>query len=348
MTRAGRPRVHVIPETEERSACAVLRLLDPFSHPAVSAVFDVSFDIRPSRTPPDILIMQRRGPPGMPEAAVEDLVRSLKGSSTRLVYDLDDNLLDMHPDITSELEIAPHRRLVRFLLRRADLVTVSTEALRDRVLKLNSQVMILPNSLDERRLISQRTRVPLTPLKIGYFGSFTHLRDFMSIIGPLRAALSRLRGRVTVALCGISSENRLSALLDGFAPVQKLPATADYNSFLKMMSEQGDWDIGLAPLAMGDFESTKSDIKFLEYAALGIPGIYSAHPVYGTIQHGLTGLIASQDEWADCLCAMAEDTALRYRIIDASREYLLAHRTLATAIHKWLAILTGEVLREVP
>lgn len=346
MTKAGRPRVHVIPGTEECTACAALRLLDPFSHPAVSAAFDVSFDVRPPQATPDILIMQRFGPPGIPESAVEDLVRSLKRSNTRLVYDLDDNLLNTHPDVATELEIAPRRRLVRFLLRRADLVTVSTEGLRDRVQNLNPRITVLPNALDERRLVSPRPRSTATTLKIGYFGTFTHLRDFMSVVGMLRASLSRLRGRATVALCGISSDDRISALLEGFAPVQTLPATADYGSFLEMMWAQADWDIGLAPLATGDFESTKSDIKFLEYAALGIPGIYSAHPAYGTVQHGITGLVAGPDEWADRLCAMADDTALRRRIVDASRKYLFANRTLARAIHSWVEMLTEVALLE--
>src|SRR5437764_7377501 len=125
LTRPSRPRVHVIPETESYSACAALRLLDPFSHPTLSEAFDVSFDVQPPGEPPDILVMQRFGPPGLQESAVEDLIRSLKRTHTRFVYDLDDNLLDTHPDTATEFRIASSRRLIRFLLRRADRVTVS-------------------------------------------------------------------------------------------------------------------------------------------------------------------------------------------------------------------------------
>jgi glycosyltransferase involved in cell wall biosynthesis len=342
MTRTGRPRVHVIPETEIPSACAALRLLDPFSYPAITEAFDVSVDIRPLESRPDILVMHRRGPPDMEEARVEDLVRSLKRTGTRLVYDLDDNLLDTHPDTATELSLVPQRRLVRFLIRRADRVTVSTAALRDRVRHLNPRVTVLPNALDERRFCPSAIRATTGPMKIGYFGTYTHLRDLMSVVGELRGALSRLRGRVTVVLCGISSDDRLPALFEGLAPVQIMPTTADYPSFLKMMWQQADWSIGLAPLAMGAFEAAKSDIKFLEYAALGIPGLYSAHPAYDAVQDGITGMVAAPDQWADRLCAMANDAALRARIVNASRTYLLSHRTLAKAIHNWLAVLEEE------
>ncbi len=101
MTRAGRPRIHVIPDTEvlqrPGALARALRLVDPFSHPGVTDAFNVSFDVQPPKSPPDVLVMQRFGPPGMPEGEVEDLVRSVKGSATRLLYDLDDNLLDPHP-----------------------------------------------------------------------------------------------------------------------------------------------------------------------------------------------------------------------------------------------------------
>ncbi len=175
-----------------------------------------------------------------------------------------------------------------------------TGALRDRVRHLNSRVTALPNALDERRLPAALPARQASGSKIGYFGTFTHRADLMWSAAPLRAALSRLRGRATVVLCGISPDDRVHALFEGLAPVETMPVTADYESFLEMMSQRADWDVGLAPLAAGQFESTKSDIKFLEYAAFGIPAIYSAHPTYAAVQHGITGM-AAPEQWADCL-----------------------------------------------
>lgn len=345
----GRPRIHVILDTEELrrpSACAALRLVDPFSYPVITDAFDVSIDIRPALSPVDVLVMQRLGPPGMPEPDVETLVRSLKAAGTRLWYDLDDNLLDTHPEGLVDSIIAGRRRLIRFLLRRADRVTVSTAALSDRVRHLNPRVTVLPNAVDERRLPTsapprppKTATMPASCIKIGYFGTLTHTRDVMAVAGPLRAALSCLRGGPTLVLCGISPDVRVASLFDGVAPIETLPVTGDYESFVRMMLHQADWDVGLAPLAAGEFESAKSDIKFLEYAAFGIPGLYSTHPAYATVRHGVTGMLAAPEQWASTLRTMLDDAELRARIVAASRDYLFSERTLAASIHGWVTVL---------
>jgi hypothetical protein len=151
------------------------------------------------------------------------------------------------------------------------------------------------------------------------------------VVGPVRAALSRMRQPAAIVLLGISGDKRLPALFEGFAPVELLPATGDYRSFLDLMAERADWDIGLAPLASGAFEASKSDVKYLDYAGLGIPGLYSAHPAYGSVEHGVTGMIARPDGWCEALIALAEDPALRARIAASAREDLLARRTLAAS-----------------
>lgn len=331
-------RVHVIADTPDHdrpNPCAALRLINPFSHPTVTDGFAVSFGpaLPPGRL--DVLVMQRRGALDHTPA----LVRDARRRGARLLYDIDDNLLDPHPDPATEHDLAPDRRHVRFLLREADLVTTSTERLRRRVADLAAATEVLPNALDERAFRPRPAGVTRETLRIGYFGTFTHLRDLMSVIGPVRAALTRLDRRATVVLCGISFDPRMFALFEGFAETEHLPATRDYASFLDLMATHADWDIGLAPLAAGAFEATKSDIKYLDYAAFGIPGLYSAHPAYAGVKDGETGLVAGSAGWAQALSALAEDGALRNRIAAAARADLLSHRTLAATGHRRAALL---------
>jgi processive 1,2-diacylglycerol beta-glucosyltransferase len=343
MSETQRPRVHVMAETQDTTcpnACAALRVLDPFSCSPITDRFDVSVGAGPPADAVEILVLQRLGSVAGTNAEIEDLVWSLKNSGTKLLYDIDDNLLDPHPDADSERTIAAHRRSVRLLLREADHVTVSTATLRDRVQHLNPRVSLLPNALDERRL----KRAPAAPLggeglRIGYFGTFTHLRDLMGVAGSLRAAFSMLPHKATFVFCGISQDTRILSLFDDVATAEVMPATGDYQSFIDAMLSRAPWDIGLAPLATGQFESTKSDIKFLEHAAFGVAGLYADHPAYATVQQGVTGMVAAPDAWADCILTLANDPALRARIVSASREYLLSQRTLATASRSLAAIL---------
>jgi glycosyltransferase involved in cell wall biosynthesis len=135
-------------------------------------------------------------------------------------------------------------------------------------------------------------------------------------------------------------------LFDDVATVEMMPVTGDYQSFLDAMSAQVPWDIGLAPLATGRFEVTKSDIKFLEHAAFGIAGVYSDHPAYAAVQHGVTGMVATPDSWTDAILALAMDPSLRARIVSASREYLFSQRTLDTT-SQMLAAVLDQLLTEV-
>ena len=338
-------RLHLVPETDDPArpnACAALRLIDPYTSPAVAALADVTAGPILPETRLHVLVLQRLGrATGGPEA-VANLVRTAKSRGIRLIYDLDDNLLDPHPDPASESEIAPHRRSIHTLLRAADHVTVSTPALADRLRRLHPRITVLPNALDERRLTSPPPRAPGTRLHprlhIGYFGTFTHLTDLMSVAAPLRAALVQL-DRPRLTLCGISTDPRLPALFAEVADVDTLPATADYQSFLNQMSARMDWDIGLAPLAAGPFEATKSDIKFLEYAAHGIPGLYSAHPAYTVVEPGTLGLVAPPHAWTQSILTLARDPGLRRRIAAAAGMYLRAERLLTRRGTGWAALL---------
>ena len=107
-----------------------------------------------------------------------------------------------------------------------------------------------------------------------------------------------------------------------------LPTHANYFSFLRMMSEQR-WDIGLAPLTQGIHEDCKSDLKYLEYGALGIPGIYSRHLVYSSVKDGETGLLADGEEWTDAILRLAHDADLCAQIAESAREHALRERSIS-------------------
>jgi len=348
MTETRRNRVHVIPETEDitrPNACAALRLVNRFTHPTIADSFKVSLGSTMPAEAVDLVVLQRLGSVMGSNEAVEDLVWSLKRGGTKLLYDIDDNLLDCHPDLETEQAIAPHRRNVRLLLREADHVTVSTPLLRDRLQRLNSNITVVPNALDERRLTADGMVVRADDaFRIGYFGTLTHLRDLMSILGSLRAALFSLPRPPTLVICGVSQETRILSTFDGVANVEVFPTTGDYESFLDSMFSEVRWDIGLAPLVNGTFEMAKSDIKFLEYAAFGVPGVYADHPAYTTVRNGITGLIASPDAWAASITELAASPEMRARIVEASRHYLFSTRTLATA-NEGLATVIDQLLK---
>ena len=81
------------------------------------------------------------------------------------------------------------------------------------------------------------------------------------------------------------------------------------------------------------FNRYKSDIKFLDYGVLGIPGVYSnVGPYPASVVHEQTGLlVANQPEaWFAALSRLIED---------AARSYVHAERLLRTRAVDWLSAI---------
>ena len=102
------------------------------------------------------------------------------------------------------------------------------------------------------------------------------------------------------------------------------------------------FDVALAPAGKGGYFQGKSDLRWLEASALGIPTI--ADPgVYPEIEHGVTGFHASTpQEMAAILGELVADEALRRRVGEAAQAHVLEHRTAQVAAGAW-----ADVLREV-
>lgn len=78
------------------------------------------------------------------------------------------------------------------------------------------------------------------------------------------------------------------------------------------------FDIGLAPLVDLNFTRGKSNLRWLEYSAMGIPTIASPlNHFVETIKNGETGLIVknnTEQEWINAIELLIEDEDLRLRI----------------------------------
>jgi len=132
----------------------------------------------------------------------------------------------------------------------------------------------------------------------------------------------------------------LAARFNGL-PVSPLnPGAAEaYPAFPGWMRRSLRWDFALAPLVDDAFTRCKSDLKYLDYGALGIPGIFSDVRAYReTVRHRETGLIAPNDPdaWAAALDEMAGDASLRSRLALAARDEVHSSRMLATNARCWL------------
>jgi hypothetical protein len=197
-----------------------------------------------------------------------------------LVVDVDDAFvaMDDHP------EAALYRPL-NAVIERAIAASAESWFSTPELARLYSHVAhrhaIMPNALDPRIWRDWRNPRPAPfaqdRVRMLYMGTGTHGPDFAAI----RPALDRLwqerEGRFDVTLIGIASDIEPAPWLHRLAP----PADAiAYPRFVRWLRGQGAFDIGLAPLADTAFNRAKSDIKLLDYLALGLLPVVQDCPAY--------------------------------------------------------------------
>lgn len=339
-------KVHVIYEHSNDlrpHGSGYIRLLRPLTHPANEGAFDMSFGM--DYQPADVVIIERTAKPGMTLRLAEDYIKRARADKARLIYTLDDNLLDLKVEGPIRYSFTTEEMMVvRYFARECGGIIVSTEKLKERMLRLNKRVVVVPNTLDERLVagrLSGRAEAGSSNGRkvIGYMGTLTHDSDLMMILQALRETLRKRKDELEFQLVGGIAD---SAVLDAFdgLPVRQMGRedNAEYPDFMRWMSESIYWDLAIAPLEDNTFTRCKSDIKFLDYSILAIPGIYSrVHPYENTVRHMETGYLAANDnqEWLEALERLLADDSMRQEMGRKAQEYVLSNRTLQHCAHKW-------------
>ena len=381
MTNSAPLRLHVLPEyirsTKLPHSSPYIRLIRPLTHPSLAGRVEATFGQRYRGQAVDAVIVDRLWCPEVDMALVERLVAGVRRAGTRLIYALDDNLMDL-PELGRPWPTPELAAIMVHLLRTADGVLVTTESLRKRVAEYNARIGVLPNMLDERllgvgrvesnRVESDRAEsdrvesdhvesnhvqsnqdagsmAHARSLVIGYMGTLTHDDDLQLVIPALRAFCERFKDSpIIIELLGVTGDPATLAQLSGL-PVRLLPPppeTDAYPMFMLWFTNHVRWDIAIAPLCDTPFHQAKSDIKFLDYAALGAAGIFSHVPAYaGTVRHGQTGWLAANEAgaWAEALTTLAGDEALRRRLARGAADYLFRERTVARRSGDWVVAI---------
>lgn len=340
-------RVHVLFEhmaDRQPFATSQIRLLRPLSHPSITDAVRMTASTDLPRGPVDVVIVDRLWNQQLDVISAQSLVRRVRAMGARLVYALDDNLLDLRSlPLQGAFYTEGQRMVVRLLAREADALLLSTPPLAARFRALNPAVHVIANHVDEQLFgpppALQTPEQGGPRLVMGYMGTATHLDDLLLILRPLRRVLRRHRDSVRLELVGISNAPHLMMLFDGLpVRVRSTGGRVGYPQFVAWMRESLRWQCGLAPLRDTLFNSAKSDLKFVDYAALGIPGIFSDTPSYrDTVRSGDNGLLVPNTDaaWEAALETMLGDAAARHRMAAAALDEARATRTLAATAGQW-------------
>ncbi len=330
--------------------CGYIRLIHPLTHASVKdkvtvSIADYAHEL--PKQPVDAVIIERLVRPNLTYIAADYLLQQFAERDIPVLYTIDDNLIDLNRDPSIwHFPSEEHRMVFRLLASQARGVIVSTPLLAERMKRLNPNVTVVPNQMDERLFHPPKPLPRQEKLRLGYMGTATHIDDLLMILGPLRRFLSDYRDRVELELLGVAEPQHIKGLFGNLPVIHTLVPRKEmpYPRFAPWMQQQIQWDFAIAPLKRSAFSDCKSDLKMLDYGILGIPGIFSAVPSYAdTVHHEENGLLATNDEesWYHALTRMTEDDVLRERLRKNVTDYSWNHRTLKQHATGWVDAVDG-------
>lgn len=200
------------------------------------------------------------------------------------VVDVDDNFIDVPPwneAFHSFRNGSQYRRISLDCMRNADALFVTTKHLRETYLETNDNIHVIENSLDfkgDRRFVGWDKVSPKKHdgIRLGWIGGRSHFEDLM-MVAPAVAEILKRHPNVSFTLINSAVKQSCQLLgrpypFEGLKNVRYADRSVAINRYAAFMASFG-FDIGLAPLIDCNFNRSKSNLRWLEYSALGIPTI---------------------------------------------------------------------------
>ena len=276
----------------------------------------------------------------------KEIVKLAKEKSLPVVVDFDDLIFDL--DSFRQTSAYQQANLIkrRELLNRSGeefltcsevrAFTVSTTFLQEKLKETGKPVLVVKNKLSQKewrqaeKLYRRRQRQKQSEetVKIGYLsGSLSHDRDLATIL-PVLAEILRENKKARLYIVGyISAKDKFYQEFK--RQIVRLPFGPRwwyYQNLAKM-------DINLVPLEDNDFCQAKSEIKFIEAGAVGVPTVAKKNQTFQeAITDGQDGFLADTlEEWKEKIGFLVNNVRERRQMGEEARR---------TVQKKYLTIVT--------
>jgi glycosyltransferase involved in cell wall biosynthesis len=271
---------------------------------------------------------------------IGELIRQARARGKPVLFDVDD--LVFEPELTHHVDalkaMTPEqveryrdgvRRNLQTLLA-CDAALTSTEYLAGFVRRRGLPAFVHRNALSQEQLevagqaLRQGEPFSTDKIIVGYAsGTATHNADFAQAVPALAQIMDRFP-QVTLQLFGaIETPPELARFGER---IERLPLV----HLLEMPAVMRGWQVNLAPLEpKNPYCRAKSELKYIEAGALGLPTVASAVDAYRTaITHGENGFLARDTgEWVAALETLVTDGSLRRAVGRWAREDVLRRYT---------------------
>jgi O-antigen biosynthesis protein len=272
----------------------------------------------------DIYVFQRNA-----SAHVVGLVKQLKASGKKIIFEIDDLLTDLPPFLAHHAAGTNAQKPFLFeAMGLANAITVTTSRLGSELSRHNNNVQCIPNCSDGTARVAKQHDVTPDQVTLVVASSDAVLVDF---IVP---ALKLIQNKYSVKIWGIGPPGDFLAKsgLD-IEKIQNMP----YLNFKSLIASV-DNGIGVIPLDDSLFSSCKSPIKYFDYSVAGIPVICSDVPPYSDhIVSGDNGLLAinTTEAWFSAIESLVLSHATRTKYANSAINYVNRSYNIGVAAMAW-------------
>lgn len=312
----------------------------------------------------DLIVLQRQ--------LQRDILKLIKGAQSngvKVVFDIDDSAISIPPSNPNYMVWGKDKRKVRSLataylksgsvpkairgmtvdevvekatitrqgildnIKAADMVTVTTQSLKEEYTRFNDNIVVLPNQMimefwKDLEYIKHPGRI-----WVGWAGGWTHYKDLKIIRSAVREMIRR-HDNVDLVLIGFDQAKDIVFEDIASDRVVTFPWSKDLKGYRKYVNSL---DVVLAPSYDSRFNAGKSSIRCLEAWCCGIPVVGSPTTYGETIKECGGGLVAKRPkDWVKGLSRLITNESLRGNMGKAGYNYTSKERTYEATVSLWL------------
>ena len=278
----------------------------------------------------DVVVVQRILP------FLDVLREKCEKYNIKLVYETDDDLLGVEENSPSYEYVNRVSESIKNFIDSSDIITVSTPILAS---KFDENKCIVISNYYVNSVYDIKEDIKTGgKLKLGYYGTLTHSKDLFLIKNVILKLKEKYNFDFEI-IGGFNASDNVDE--NWFKSVDLPPNNMDFKKFMNWLSKTINWDIAVVPLEDSPFNQCKSELKFIELAVLGLPGVYSNMCVYnGVVKDGFNGFLASnEDEWIEKIEKLILDESLRRYIRQNALNKVLSDYRIEDRIEIWDKIL---------
>lgn len=226
-----------------------------------------------------------------------------------------------------------HRDMFHLNFKKSDMVTCTTEILRQSFLSINPNVTVLPNLIDFS-FFPEVPKFNKEEVRIGWQGGASHYEDLYLIKDVMADVLSKNPNVKFIYFGDIRFKGLFSNCNQNQIEWHPWVSHNAYPYKLALLN----LDIALCPLVDNVFNRNKSAIKWMEYSAMKFMTIASAIPPYSeVISQGNTGLLVDEQKssWVEAIEHMIHHKDIRTKLANNAYEDVKLNHNIETKANLW-------------